>query len=164
MKMNKKTIFIICLIALIGVLAFYLAHQDDYSKADCAKLITSENEFTLELAKNREQHMIGLMFRKQLNKNGGMIFIFDIDADRSFWMKNTYIPLDIIFVGEDKRIRKIYANVPAYREGMKESDIPVVSAQSRYVIELSSGMAENSKLKEGDKLNIKFLKKENCGI
>ncbi|MFB6182833.1 MAG: DUF192 domain-containing protein, partial [Candidatus Nanohaloarchaea archaeon] len=64
-------------------------------------------KITLEIADTREERKKGLMFRKSLKNNHGMLFIFNKSANRTFWMKNTYIPLNIIFINENLTIVKI---------------------------------------------------------
>lgn len=58
-------------------------------------------KLTVEVAKTFEQRTIGLMFRKSLEENHGMLFIFEDEVVRKFWMKNTYISLDLLFIGSD---------------------------------------------------------------
>ncbi len=89
----------------------------------------------------------GLMFRKQMDENRGMLFIFpDVDM-RSFWMRNTIIPLDIIFIGEDQRIVTIQRDTKPY----SEASIPS-SAPAKYVLEVNAGLAAKYGLQVGDKL------------
>lgn len=105
---------------------------------------------TLEIEIVDEEYGItrGLMFRKQMEENRGMLFIFpDVDM-RSFWMRNTIIPLDIIFVGEDHRIVTIQRNTKPY----SETSIPS-SAPAKYVLEVNAGFTERYGLQLGDKLD-----------
>ena len=73
---------------------------------DTGKLI----KYHVEIAKTSEEQAEGLMHRLELKKNEGMLFLFDNEKKASFWMKNTLIPLDIIFINKNGSINKIYKN------------------------------------------------------
>tara|TARA_B100001029_G_C14679512_1_gene243855 strand:- start:63 stop:512 length:450 start_codon:yes stop_codon:yes gene_type:complete len=66
--------------------------------------------YHVEIAKTDEEQAKGLMNRLDLKNNGGMLFLFDNEKKASFWMKNTFIPLDIIFINKNGSINKIYKN------------------------------------------------------
>ncbi len=70
--------------------------------------------FAVELAENDEERARGLMFRTELPEGRGMLFDFQREQDTSFWMKNTPLPLDIIFIRSDGTIRRIAANTTPY--------------------------------------------------
>ena len=67
-------------------------------------------QYHVEVAKTNEEQAEGLMYRLELKKNGGMLFLFDNEKKASFWMKNTLISLDIIFINKNGSINKIYKN------------------------------------------------------
>jgi hypothetical protein len=93
------------------------------------------NEFSLqvELATTPEQRQRGLMFRETLPEDSGMLFVFPADAPRSFWMKNTSIPLSIAFLDAEGRILNILAMQP-FDEGSYPSAGP-----ARYALEVNQG-------------------------
>ena len=66
--------------------------------------------YRVEVAKTNEEQVKGLMYRLELKKNEGMLFLFDNEKKTSFWMKNTFIPLDIIFINKNGSINKIHKN------------------------------------------------------
>ena len=66
--------------------------------------------YRVEVAKTNEEQVKGLMYRLELKENEGMLFLFDSEKNTSFWMKNTFIPLDIIFINKNGSINKIYKN------------------------------------------------------
>ena len=66
--------------------------------------------YPVEVAKTNEEQAEGLMYRLELKQNGGMLFLFNNEKKASFWMKNTLIPLDIIFINKNGSINKIYKN------------------------------------------------------
>jgi uncharacterized protein len=101
--------------------------------------------FIVELAMTPEQMALGLMFRRSLSPNSGMLFVYPSERPVAFWMKNTFIPLDMIFIGTDGHIRRIVARtVPL-------STIPISSIDAvRAVLEINSGTAERLGIKPGD--------------
>lgn len=105
------------------------------------------HDFTVEVAVTPEELAQGLMFRKTMPKDHGMLFVFGNEAMRTFWMKNTLIPLDIIFVDADGKIVKIHENAKPLDETPISSDLPVFAA-----IELNGGMAKHFGLVVGDEV------------
>jgi hypothetical protein len=106
------------------------------------------HSFTVEVAQTPEEQTQGLMYRKRVGPNEGMLFPFNPPRQASFWMKNTLIPLDMIFVRTDGRIERIAANtVPHSLEGV--TSYGAVAA----VLELAGGRAEELGLKEGDRVS-----------
>lgn len=111
----------------------------------------------LEVARTHQQQQIGLMYRTSLAGNRGMLFPFEPAQPVSFWMKNTKIPLDMIFLREG-RVKAIAANVPPCTADPCPSYGPENTITIDQVIELRAGRAAELGLKVGDRVNIKFLK------
>jgi len=105
---------------------------------------TGVHHFTVEVAATPEQQETGLMFRKTLPPDRGMIFPYDPPQDVSFWMKNTLIPLDIIFIRADGTIARI-ANAKALDVTPLPAGEPVA-----LVLEIAGGRAKQLAIKEGD--------------
>ena len=104
-----------------------------------------------EIADDNMERAIGLMNHTSLEENAGMLFVWSDEKTRSFWMKNTLIPLDIIFIDENKTIADITTMQPckslfcdSYRS----------KAPARYVLEVNAGFAEKHDVKIGDKVKI----------
>ncbi len=108
----------------------------------------------LETATTPQQQERGLMSRTNLWPRTGMLFVFSKDAPISFWMKDTLIPLDMVFVGSDLRVRKVFARVPIVPPGMPDRKIPLETARAKYVIELPSGEATRDGIVPGVQLRI----------
>ncbi|HXU02068.1 MAG TPA: DUF192 domain-containing protein [Polyangia bacterium] len=92
--------------------------------------------FKVELAVTPSEHERGLMFRDHLNPDAGMLFISDSPRRQVFWMKNTLIPLDMIFIGADWRIAGIVEN--AEPKTLTSREVP---APSQYVLEIGGGLS-----------------------
>ncbi|MBR3631976.1 MAG: DUF192 domain-containing protein [Elusimicrobiaceae bacterium] len=109
------------------------------------------------VADTQEKTEKGLMFVKHLPEDEGMLFVFDQEAERFFWMKNTFIDLDIFFLSPEGTINQIFDHVPHTYTYTPTADIPVVSAQAQYVLETPAGTARRHQLKAGDKLLFPLL-------
>jgi len=96
---------------------------------------------TLQVARTVEQRELGLMSVTHLPPHTGMVFVFDQDAPVEFWMKDTLVPLDMLFVGADGTVRGIAANVPVVPENTPDDAIPRRSGTAKFVIELPASEA-----------------------
>ena len=105
---------------------------------------------TVEIAADPELRAQGLMYRDHLRPASGMLFLFDRDDDYGFWMKNTRIPLSMIWIDSGKKIVHIKDNVPPCYVEQCPSYEPGVKA--RYVLELAAGEAAKRGIKVGDVL------------
>lgn len=94
----------------------------------------------------------GLMFRKGLPKDYGMLFVFPETMGLSFWMKNTWVSLDIVYIGGDKRVARVHRRVKPSMEKTSDQDVARVSGTGRYVLELPAGTADRLGLAEGQEL------------
>ncbi len=103
--------------------------------------------FTLEIAATERQQEIGLMFRTQLAENEGMLFPYPDDAPRMMWMKNTLIPLDMLFFDGEGRLVSVITRAQPESETILESVAP-----ARQVLELRAGTVEAYGLAVGDRL------------
>jgi uncharacterized membrane protein (UPF0127 family) len=106
-----------------------------------------DHPFVLEMASSAEQQERGLMFRRSLAPNGGMLFPYSPPQVVGFWMRNTVIPLDMIFVRQDGKIARI-ATAKPLDETVVSSLEPVTM-----VIEIRGGRASELGIKEGDKVS-----------
>ena len=106
-----------------------------------------EIKFDVEVALNDAERSQGLMFRKKLEPYEGMLFDFFQEAPVSFWMKNTLIPLDMIFIAADGTIRHVHSNATPLSTDTIPSEFPV-----RAVLEINGGSARLLGIKPGDKV------------
>jgi uncharacterized membrane protein (UPF0127 family) len=103
-----------------------------------------------ELARTDEERARGLMFRERIRPDEGMLFVFEEEGLHSFWMKNTLVPLDILWLGRDRRIIHIAADVPPCKSDPCPTYGPDIPAS--FVLELKAGEARARGLKPGDRL------------
>ncbi len=99
----------------------------------------------VEIADTPEQRNMGLQYRRELGANEGMLFLFPLERVQTFWMKNTPISLDLIFIGSRRRIVGIiHQAVPFSMASLS------VSAPSQFVLEVKGGLARNHRIEVGD--------------
>jgi uncharacterized membrane protein (UPF0127 family) len=100
---------------------------------------------TVEVVTTREQQAIGLMYRKELAASAGMLFVFPTTVEHPFWMKNTILPLDMLFLGEDRKVVGIVKDAVPFTTTQR-----TVGAPSRYVLEVNAGFSEKHGVATGD--------------
>lgn len=106
----------------------------------------------LQVARTEPQRERGLMSVTHLPAHTGMLFVFDGDGPVAFWMKDTLIPLDMVFVGSDGSVRRVYAGVPVVAADMADDRIPRETGDAKYVIELPALEAAADGLSPGARL------------
>lgn len=104
-------------------------------------------QIDIELADTDEKRERGLMDRKSMLDTQGMLFVFATPAEQSFWMKNTYISLDIIFINENKEI----VSVQKYATPMSEESLPSYK-KAQYALEVNGGFCDKYHVNYGDKI------------
>ena len=118
--------------------------------AEKSRVCFKDKCFYVELATTSDELYQGLMFRDRLGCDRGMLFIFKKSKKHGFWMKNTYIPLDIIWINQDKEVVFIKERVQSCEKNACQSIYPNIPA--KYVLEVNEGVVERIGLKLGDKL------------
>ena len=107
----------------------------------------------VEIADDAYQRETGLMYRESLQENRGMLFIFETEAQRGFYMKNTYIPLDLIFLDANLEVVSI-----AKEATPKSLETIPSNGPAQYVLEVNAGLSDTWNLKPGDKLVLELDK------
>lgn len=105
-----------------------------------------ERRFTIEVADEAREQQRGLMFRQEMADDHGMLFDLGETRQTSFWMENTPMPLDLVFIGEDGKVRAILPGEPFSRRGISPGE-PV-----RFVLELKRGVSAANGIAPGDRL------------
>lgn len=135
-----KFIFLACIIISLNACA-----QQSY--------VTIKNiRFDVEIADTPQKQQLGLMFRDTLEKSHGMLFIYDRSRYQAFWMKNTFIYLDILFFDDSLKLIKIHHNVPPCRT--ERCPNYYSSKPAKYTLEINAGLAKKYDFKVGDQLEL----------
>ena len=138
--MHFKFIYLIFNFFLVS---FYTFSNEKIDVSIFNKNIT----FNVEVAKTIEERKTGLMYRKKLLNNEGMLFIFPGENIIQLWMKNTYIPLDVIFISKNKVIVDIKKNMEKLSETIIKSKV-----KSKYALEFKAGLINKLDIRIGDKV------------
>ena len=167
-KLYVYTAIIVIIAVLITLLVVYI--PDKNGKTDSSNLRLSFEKqgmaiiygtdgkqkavFDLELAETLEQQRIGLMYRDTMTDNQGMLFVYQAAGNLNFWMKNTYLPLDLVFFLPDSTIYKIYPDNKPFSES-------AISPPEKCLmtLELNAGIADRYKLNPGDKIKWQSINK-----
>lgn len=146
--MRWGLIVLIVVILLIGLI-FVLDNDEDFESEspDIKEVYLKDRAFNLEVVRTHEDMSKGLMFRESLDRNKGMIFVYEDEAKRSFWMKNTKISLDMIFIDSNNKVIEIKENIQPCEAKECES---YLSLPAKYVIEINGGVSSDIGLEVGD--------------
>ena len=142
-KMHLEIILILTIILLLTRSDFNSINQNK----DVSRVCIKENCFSVELAITEREKQKGLMNREHLDKDKGMLFIYDIPIKSDFWMKNTLIPLDIIWINRNNKIIHIITAYPC-----KESSCQIYTSdkEALYVLEINANLTKELNIKEED--------------
>ncbi len=121
--------------------------EDEIERVLVIKAQTGDHKFTYELADDEDEQARGLMHRKTLDQDHGMLFLYSDEKERFMWMKNTYISLDMLFIDAKGTVVHIQRNVQPLSDDIITSKFPVAA-----VFEINGGYARNLGLFEGDKV------------
>lgn len=122
------------------------------ARGPCVAIVAPDGKtratVSVEVVNTFEQRQHGLMFRKHLDENAGMIFVFADAAPRNFWMHNTVIPLDMIFVNSSFRVIGVVANATPETDTIRG-----VEGASQYVLEVNGGWCAKNGIEVGDRFD-----------
>ena len=141
------------LAAAVATLAFAAFAQEGPQKLPASRLSVGMHVIQAEIARTPQEHGVGLMFRKTMPTNDGMLFIFDRPGQQCFWMKNTLLPLSIAFIADDGSITNIEAMKP------QTLDAHCSTKEVRYVLEMNEGWFAKRGVKPGMKLQGEALRR-----
>jgi len=148
---NKKIFFFIFLTFLILGISLFLINETSFDKKEnnLSKICINENCFWLEVADTKREQESGLMFREKIgtNREDGMIFIFEEESEPGFWMKNTLINLDILWISKNKSIIGFVENIS---KCVDVCEVYFPPEKIKYVIELRGGEINDKNILLGD--------------
>jgi uncharacterized membrane protein (UPF0127 family) len=113
-------------------------------------------KFTVELALDNGQRAQGLMYRKTMEQDHGMLFDFGVVRDVTMWMRNTHLPLDMIFIDRTGTVSHIHENAVPFSDAVIGSGGPV-----KFVLEVNAGIARKLDIRVGDHVRSAQIKKSN---
>lgn len=146
-------VIVLLLIVLALMLSGFSGCEIEKTPSVSVESTVGEHKFLVEIADDSAERARGLMNREELGKNEGMWFVFEEDQNLSFWMQNTLIPLDMIFVNSTFDIVDINRDALPCVQGepciIYHSKLP-----ARYVLEINGGLSDEFEIKEGDKVKI----------
>lgn len=143
-------LYFILFLSLSGAPAFANKSTIVFSKQ---KIKVGKLALTVEIADNSEKSARGLMFRTSLADGTGMLFIFEDEAPRSFWMKNTFIPLSIGYFDQNKKLVDIQDMQPVKSEMEQNPKTYPSASPAKYALEVPKGWFQKHKIKIGDELS-----------
>ena len=147
-----KNILFIALVAVIGLIVYLLFFNNPSLSANEVKI--KGQAFHLEVAKTIPQKSYGLMNRTSLCQNCGMIFVFDFNMTQIFWMKDTLIPLDMVFIDSTGKVTNIETATPEPNTPDNQLKLYKSTAPAKYVIELNADTAKKIGLVAGDIIDL----------
>jgi uncharacterized membrane protein (UPF0127 family) len=145
MRRRVLVVALLCFLPLLASATGWLGAAELQTLEIASK--SGVHAFAVELALTPEEQSRGLMYRRSLPEGQGMLFDFKRDQETSFWMKNTYVPLDMIFIRSDGRIQRIAENTEPLSERLVPSNGPV-----RAVLEVVAGTARKLGIAPGDRV------------
>jgi uncharacterized membrane protein (UPF0127 family) len=151
--MNKKYWFVIGIVILV-LISIIITNRDksngQLKDLEIKEVCFEKNCFQVEIADTDEKRERGLMFREELCSDCGMLFVYNEEVKSKFWMKNTLIPLDIIWLDSDLKVIHVANAVPCVTE---ECELYGPSSEkSQYVLEVNRGISKNIGLEKGSTL------------
>jgi uncharacterized protein len=157
MKIFFKIVLFLFFLVAFGLIFYTLADilLSPISKLENqGKVCFDKNCFNVEIAKTADEISSGLSFRKKLDKNSGMFFVFEEENIYPFWMKNTLIPLDIIWINKENKVVFIKKTaepcLPTRLNLNPDCEIINPIEKSKFVLEINAGISERLGLRVGD--------------
>lgn len=152
-----RKIWFIISVSFIALILYYSSVKFFVKENNINKVCFEKNCFLVELAITNAEREVGLMNRTSLDKNKGMLFIFDGEGNYPFWMKNTLIPLDMIWLDKNYKVVYVAENV----QPCKIADCPIINPNinAKYVLEINAGLTKEFNIKINDYAN--FTAKKN---
>ena len=143
----KKTVLMGCLVLLLSA-----CQQNRH------RVSINDQSFVVALANTDNTRAMGLMYVEQMANDEGMLFIFPDTQRRAFWMKNTLIPLDILYFDQNRKLVSISENTPPCKNTTTRCPNYPSAKPAKYVLEINAGLSQKHGFKVGDELIIQLKK------
>ena len=147
-------------LVVVLALSVGLVYPAQAMRRETLKLLTATGAHVIdiEIADTLEEKAQGLMFRSHLDDRGGMLFFYDTPQEITMWMRNTYIPLDMVFIRRDGVVHRIEAMTQPLSD-----DIVASRGDASACLELAGGVAAKLGLKPGDRVEHRFFQAKGSG-
>ncbi len=148
-------LFVIWILA--AALTIHAGHAAQTKRVETLTIVAGnkQHSFSIEVAETEQQKSLGLMFRKSLDPGAGMLFPYAQPQELTMWMRNTYIPLDMLFIKSDGVIHRIAENTEPFSE-----EIIASKGNVSAVLELAGGVTRKLGIKAGDKVLHRYFSSE----
>ncbi|MCK5084325.1 MAG: DUF192 domain-containing protein [Candidatus Pacebacteria bacterium] len=155
---NNKTIIFIIILPIFATLLFAIYNQffsDNKveKENEAIKVCIEENCFDVEIADTAQEREVGLMNREYLDQSNGMLFVFEEEGVHNFWMKNTLISLDIIWIDENRKIIYIEKNAKPCK--IEQCKLFGPDENAKYVLEINGGLTEKTGVGIGNEIELR---------
>jgi uncharacterized membrane protein (UPF0127 family) len=137
---------------ILGAISLCAALNACSALATGPTAVLKGQRFDIEIADTESARERGLMFRDSMPASHGMLFLFEQPAVQTFWMKNTHIPLDILYFDQNYKLVSAQQRVPPCRS--EPCVVYPSTGPAQYVLELNAGMADKLGVKPGDELKV----------
>jgi hypothetical protein len=145
-----KPMQIISILAFVVFVVLGIIYSNQKPKQGDFSFPRHNLNLQIERAESLAHQAKGLMYREKLDENAGMLFIFSNESKRTFWMKNTLISLDLIYISKDKKIVEIKEGL----EPCRENDCPTYASENKvqYVLEVNAGFVQKNNIQIGEEV------------
>ena len=150
---NKLNIILGVALLLIAVSFLFYAQNNSLENNNISEVCFESKCFDVEIADTLEKKETGLMNRKYLEPDSGMLFLFEEENEYNFWMKNVLIPLDIIWIDQNKKVVFIKENAEPCK--VEQCETFTSDKKAKYVLEVNGRMSEEIGLNVGDEVEFK---------
>ncbi len=151
MQLVKDSLVLVVVVVAIALAWHYYSSSVENRGFISAHFVSpagaKSSELKLEVAASESERRKGLMFRRELKQERGMIFVFPTQTEQRLWMRNTYLSLDMVFLDSQLNVVGILRDVPILNETMRTINKP-----SKYVVELNAGVCAKLGIEVGSKL------------
>jgi uncharacterized membrane protein (UPF0127 family) len=156
--MEKLGLAVLCLAvvsAAVGSYQYFDSSPETPLDGNRTEIFFEDHRFEVEIADTSEERARGLMNRESLGENSGMLFVYDEEENRSFWMKNTFIPLDIMFLDSNFEVINIEKADPEPNTSDDNLQRYKSDSSAQYVLEINQNRTEEIGLEEGSEMSLR---------